>query len=281
MAQRHQPADLPANVPFTRCDVLDAASVLEAAKGASQIVLTIGFSYDRTTWRTHWPKAMENVLVAAEAVNARVVFVDNLYMYGPQTAPLREDMALQDYGAKPAVRAAITRRWMEAHKSGRVKVAALRAPDFYGPGVTQSHLGGLAFGNLAKGKRALMIINPDQPHAFAYVPDIARGVISLLDAPDGDFGQAWHIPSAPMQTAREILTMGAKMLGRRLSLTAIPMGLFPVLGIFMPVLNEMREMHFQWDRPYEVDATKFVKRFWADATPLEVGAAETVKSFGG
>ena len=278
VAQRNTPKDLPKDVSFTPCDVLNAVSVLEAAKGASQIVLAIGFPYHRAIWRMNWPKAMANVLTAAEAVKARLVFVDNLYMYGPQTAPLREDMALQDYGAKPAVRAVITRQWMAAHGAGRVKVAALRAPDFYGPGVAQSHLGDLAFGNIARRKNAMVIINPDVPHAFAYVPDIARGVASLLDAPDDAFGQAWHIPSAPLRTTREILAMGANTLVKPLSISAIPMWLLPVLGLFMPLLKEMAEMRFQWDRPYDVDASKFANRFWADVTPLEVGVAETVRA---
>lgn len=279
VAQRTAPKDLPDGVPFTRCDVLDVASVREAVRGAGQIVLSIGFAYEQAVWRDAWPKAMSNVLDAAEAVGGRLVFVDNLYMYGPQTAPLREDMALQDYGTKPAVRAVITRQWMAAHQSGRVKVAALRAPDFYGPGVKNSHLGDLAFGNMAKGKAAMLIVDPDQKHAFAYVPDIARGVVSLLNAPDEDFGQAWHIPCAPIRTPREILSIGASHLGQRLKITAIPMALLPVMGLFMPLMKEMAEMRFQWDRPYDVDASKFARRFWSDVTPLEVGAAETMASF--
>ena len=99
---------------------------------------------------------MSNVLAAAEAEQARLLFVDNLYMYGPQTMPLREDMPLQDYGSKPAVRTQITRLWQEAHGTGRVKVTALRAPDFYGPGVTQqSALGEMALGKLAKGQKPM------------------------------------------------------------------------------------------------------------------------------
>ena len=35
-------------------------------------------------------------------------------------------------------------------------------------------------------------------------------------------------------------------------------------------------MRFQWDRPYHVDATKFARRFWGDATPLEEGLRETI-----
>lgn len=222
---------------------------------------------------------MENVLAAAAEVKARIVFVDNLYMYGPQTEPLRETMALQDYGAKPAVRTAITRQWMAAHQSGRVTFAALRAPDFYGPGVKNSHLGALAFGHLANGKTPMLVVDPDRPHAFAYVPDIARGVIALLDAPDADFGQAWHIPSAPMRTPREILALATGTRNQKLRITTVPMFLFPLLGLFMPFMKEMSEMRFQWDRPYDVDASKFAERFFSDVTPLEVGAVETLKSF--
>ena len=110
VAQRNRPKDLPAHIPFVACDVLDANSVRNAARGVKQIVIAIGFAYERATWRAQWPKAMAHSLAAAEHEKARVVFVDNLYMYGPQSEPLREDMALQDYGAKPAVRAAITRQ---------------------------------------------------------------------------------------------------------------------------------------------------------------------------
>ena len=38
-------------------------------------------------------------------------------------------------------------------------------------------------------------------------------------------------------------------------------------------------MRFTWDRPYHVDATKFAKAFWSDATPFETGVRETALSF--
>jgi nucleoside-diphosphate-sugar epimerase len=280
VAQRKQPVDLPAHVRFVATDILDSEAVLAAAEGASQIVLSVGFPYDGKVWREAWPTTMANVLAAAEATGARVVFVDNLYMYGPQTEPLREDMPLTSYGQKPAVRAEITRMWMSAQATGRVRFAALRAPDFYGPGVgAVSHFGDLGFGALAKGKSATLVIPPDTPHAFAYVPDIARAVVTLLDAPDDAFGQAWHVPSAPTRTAREIFSIGASALGVKPRITAVPLWLLPAMALVMPVLKGFVEMKFQWDRPYMVDHSKFAARFWGDATPFEVGAVETALSF--
>lgn len=278
VAQRHRPKDLPEAVDFRSLDILNREAVIAAAQGIGQIVLAIGFAYDGAVWRANWPVAMANVIDAAESVNARVVFLDNLYMYGPQTAPLREDMELTTYGAKPAVRADITRQWMAARD--RVRFAALRAPDFYGPGIgALSHFGDLGFGALAKGQPATLVIPPDMPHTFAYVPDIARAVETLLEAPDDAFGEAWHVPSPPMRTAREILKIGADALGVKLRVRAIPMWLLPVLALAMPLLKGLIEMRFQWDRPYPVDHTKFARRFWSDVTPLETAVTEAALSY--
>ena len=94
------------------CDSQILASVQAACVGAAQIVLAIGFAYERAIWADQWPRAMAHVLQAAEANGARLIFVDNLYMYGPQTVPLVETLPLSPFGTKPAVRAAITRQWM-------------------------------------------------------------------------------------------------------------------------------------------------------------------------
>jgi len=279
VAQRSRPADLPAQAAFKSCDVLDAEAVRQAIAGAGQVVVAIGFAYDARVWRSAWPRAMTNLVEACAATGARMVFVDGLYMLGPQREPLREDMALTDFGAKPAVRSEVTRIWMAAASAGRARVAALRPPDFYGPDVTVSHLGAAAFGALARGKPALLLAPPDTPHDFAYVPDVARAVVTLLDAPDDAYGQAWNMPCAPTRTPRQILRLGAEVLGIGLKVRAVPLGLLPLLGLVSPFMREVAEMRFTWDRPYEVDATKFARRFWSDVTPYEVGAPATVRSF--
>lgn len=279
VAQRSTPAGLPPGASFQRCDVLDADSVRAAARGVEQVVVAIGFPYEAAVWRKAWPRAMANLLAVCEAEQARMVFVDNLYMYGPQRAPLTEDMPLTAQGGKPAVRSEVTRLWRAASEAGRVKVAAIRPPDFYGPGVGNSHLGDLAFGALAKGKPATLIAPPDTAHDFAYVPDIGRCVTTLLGAPDEDYGQAWHTPCAPIRTPREILALGAAAIGVKPRITALPLGLLPVFGLVSPMMREMAEMRFQWDRPYRVDARKWTARFWSDVTPFEVGAPATARSF--
>lgn len=279
VVQRHRPTDLAAAAEYFPADVLDLQSAGAAVSGSSQVVLAVGFAYNAKIWRRCWPLAMANVLLAAQAEGARVVFVDNLYMYGPQDVPLTETMPLSDFGAKPAVRAAITRQWQAAATAGRVRFAALRAPDFYGPGVGNSHLGTHALGALAAGRAATLFVDPDMPHDFAYVPDFARGVVALLDAPDEDYGQAWHLPCAPTQSARQILQLAGEGECLEPALRVISQPMQRILGLAVPFLRELREMQFQWDRPYRVDATNFARRFGFVPTTFESGLAETMRSF--
>lgn len=280
IVQRKRPANMTAGAEFVPCDVLDAHQVLRAMTGAEQAVVTIGFDYVGKVWKTAWPKAMANLIAAAEATRARIVHIDNMYMYGPQgSTPLHEDLPLTTYGVKPAARSEATRMWQKAAREGRIRWASLRAPDFYGPGVGRSHIGDTGLAMVAQGKAANLLMEPDQPHAFAYVPDIGRAAVTLLDAPDDAFNQVWHVPCAPTRTAREVLQIGADAIGQKLKIMAIPSLLLPVLGAIIPFIREYAEMRFTWNRPYHVDATKFARRFWGDATPLEVGVPETVRAF--
>ena len=281
VVQRKRPASLPANVEFMAGDILKPDDVKRAFAGASQAVVTTGFEYRGKIWQAAWPQAMRNLLAAAEAANARVVQVDNMYMYGPQDEPLHEDMPLTAYGVKPSVRAGITRMWQKAARAGKVRWAALRAPDFYGPGVRNSHMGDTGLVQVAAGKTAQLLMSPDLPHAFAYVPDIGRAVVSLLEADDSAFNQVWHVPCAQAKTPREMLQMGADAVGQKLKVMALPGWMLQAMGLVAPMMRELSEMRFTWNRPYHVDATKFARRFWSDATPFEVGIPATVRSYPG
>ena len=178
---------------FTRTEVLDRRSVIDAFRDATKVVAAFGFEDVGQVWQRSWPVAIDAVLGGCEAAGARLVFFDNLYMYGPQAGPLHEDLALTTTGRKPSMRAAITRQWRAAHDRGRVRVVALRASDFYGCGVQASHIGNDVIRAIAAGKPAAFVAPLDVPHDFAYVPDIHGAVMSMLDAPDDAFGQAWHV----------------------------------------------------------------------------------------
>jgi nucleoside-diphosphate-sugar epimerase len=220
--QRSRPKDLPAGARFVSADIMDSTAVLVATIGAEAIVCALGLPYFAELWEKGWPLAMANVLAACEAHGARLVFADNLYLYGPQNRPLTEDLQPVDYGRKPKARAEVTRLWMAAHAAGRVQAVAVRSPDFYGPGVVQSALGVASLQALAEGKTARLLGNADLPHDVAHLHDYARATITLLDAPADAYGQAWHVPTAPTLTLRQHLKIAADALGVPLKLSVVP-----------------------------------------------------------
>lgn len=277
--QRSKPRHLPDGVGFVSVDMMDAGAISQALAKARVVVCALGFPYVAKLWQEAWPAAMANLLEACARSGARLVFADNLYLYGPQHGPLTEDLPPTDYGVKPAARAKVTRLWQAAHAAGRVQVVAVRSPDFYGPGVTQSVLGEGSLMAMARGKSALLLGEVDLPHDVAHVRDYARAVISLIDAGDDAYGQAWHVPCDDTLTLRQHLNIAAEALGIPLKLTVLPRWTAPVLGLAIPIVREGIEMHFLFDRPYRVDASKFRQSFWSDVTPLRAGIAETAISF--
>jgi nucleoside-diphosphate-sugar epimerase len=237
----------------------------------------VGVAYVSSAYSRLWPIIMRNLLSAFDRSGARFVFADSLYMYGPQTGRLIEDMPLTNFSRKPRVRAEITRLWRQAHEAGRLRAVAVRASDFYGPDVSTSVISIQGVARLLAGKSALAPYPADNPHDFTYVPDFARALVSLIDASDDAYGQAWHVPNAPTKSLREILLLAAKLAGVRPRIATLPSALAPIIGLFVKGLRELEEMRFQWDRPYLVDTSKFAARFWRGATPFERGLEETVQ----
>lgn len=266
--------DLPKGVHHLAAPLEHQEAAVDACHGASVVFGCVGLDY--RAWPARWPPLFRGMLSGAEAAGARFVFTDNLYMYGPQDEPLREDMPLTDYGRKPKVRAQLTRIWMDAYRAGRVQVVALRAPDFYGPEVRVSMLGELVAGRAAAGKPALLLGDIDQPHTFAYVPDLVACLVTLADADDADYGQPWHCPSAPPITLREATETFFEIAGHPPRLNVMPDWVRGMLATFNANLRELGEMQFQWDRPYLVDHSKWTDRFGQRITSFEDGARATI-----
>jgi nucleoside-diphosphate-sugar epimerase len=276
LVQRHAPAGLPEGAQFAAADALDRDSLRGACRGASALICCIGFRYDSRVWEASWPRAMANMLDVCAEQGARFVFADNLYMYGPQNQPLTEDLPLTNYGRKPRLRAAITRQWIVAHRGGRVEAVAVRASDFYGPEVGTSVLSEYGVKRLVAGKPALVPYSPEHPHDFTYVPDFARALVALLDAPSDAYGQAWHSPNAPTKTLRQLLARSAELIGVAPRMTVLPRAVVALLGLFDRTIYELAEMRFQSDRPYLVDSSKFAGRFALAPTPFDEGMRATI-----
>jgi len=107
----------------------------------------------------------------------------------------------------------------------------------------------------------------------------SRALVSLIDAPDDAYGQAWHVPNAPTRTLCDVLALAAARIGVKARVAVLPRGLGAIAGLFKKEIAEIAEMRFQWDRPYLVDSSKFAARFWSDATPFDEGLDATIANY--
>ena len=266
---------IPQGVDHVAASLDDPEQARRACNGAQVVFGCVGMDY--RGWPERWPPLMAGMLAGAEAARAHFIFADNLYTYGPVNEPMHEGMVLTTYGKKPTTRARITEMWQEANASGRVRATSLRASDFYGPGVTNAVLGEMVAGPAMTGKTANLVGDPSAPHTFSYVPDFARGLITLAEARDDVAGEAFNLPNAPAQPVEDVVAMMYRECGHEPKTRASPDWMLGFLGLFNANIRELREMLYQWKRPFLVDHSKFAERFWDDATPLEVGIAETMR----
>src|ERR1700749_145676 len=144
---------------------------------------------------------------------------------------MTEDLPLAATTVKGRTRAAMTHELLAAAEAGRVRVAIGRASDFFGAGATESSLGERGFGNAVAGKRADFIGNPDLPHTYSYVPDIATG-LATLGTDERAVGGVWHLPGPETGSTRELLELASRSLGHPVGVRSLPKLALRALGVF-------------------------------------------------
>jgi nucleoside-diphosphate-sugar epimerase len=272
---RNRPPSLAGGSDWRAADVTDPEVAADAAKGASVVYQCLNAPY--TQWPERFPPLQRGVLAAAEHTGALLVVLENLYGYGPTGGkPMTEDLPLAATTVKGRTRAAMTAELLAAAAAGRVRIAIGRASDFFGAGVTQgSTLGERVFGNALAGRRADFIGNPDLPHTYSYVLDIAAGLATLgTDA--RAVGQVWHLPGPPTVSTRALLDLVASEVGHPVGIRSVPKLALRSLGLVNPMLRELAETYYQFDQPFILDTSKYETAFGAVGTPLPAAVAATV-----
>src|SRR5512139_3066740 len=236
--------------------------VLRAVAEGSTVYLLAGLPYDRRVWRAQWPVIMDNAIAACAARGARLVFFDNVYMYGRVEGPMTEMTPVRPSSEKGKVRAAIAATLLEAAAAGRVKALIARAADFYGPHAERTSVPSLLImQRLAAGKPAQVLVTADARHSYTYTLDCARALCPLAEAGDA-YGQVWHLPTArPAPTSRQFVEIVARELGVPPRLSVSPRWIMRVGGLFSTLLREAAEMLYQSDHDYIFDSSKFERRF--------------------
>jgi len=265
VVSRSQPAALLDGVDWRGADATDPDAAADAASGASVVYQCLNAPY--TDWPKRFPPLQQGVMAAAERHGALLVTLENVYRYGPTNGTaMTEDLPLAATTVKGRTRAAMTRELLEAADAGRVRIAIGRASDFFGAGATESSLGERVFGNAVAGKRADFIGNPDLPHTYSYIPDIAAG-LAMLGTDERAAGGVWHLPGPETVTTRALLELVAGDVGHSVGVRSLPKLAVRALGLFNPTIRELVELSYEFEQPFVLDTTKFQSTFGTEGRP--------------
>jgi nucleoside-diphosphate-sugar epimerase len=275
MVNRSGRASVPDGVEVVGVDAADPTFTREASAGASVVYFALNPPYNK--WPELFPPLQAGVLEGAASAGAKLIAMENLYMYGPTDGrPLTEDLPYAPNTRKGAVRARMSEELMEAHRSGKVRVAIGRASDYFGPRVLVSAAGEQVFGRAVQGKSAQVAGDPDQPHTYSYAPDIGKGLVILGEREEA-LSRVWHLPSPETVTTRQFVEMIFDEVGKPTRVQAAPKILLRAMGLFNPGIRETIEMLYEFEEPFVVDDSKFEEAFAEQATPLREAIGGTVR----
>jgi nucleoside-diphosphate-sugar epimerase len=261
-------------------DLLVPGEVQDAVKGSSIVYVTVGFPYQLKIWQDYWPKFISNVIDACTAHGSKLVFFDNIYMYNPEYLDgMTEETPIHPASRKGQIRAEIAGKIMQQVETGKLTALIARSADFYGPGIRNtSVLTETVFNPLSNGKKANWMGSVKYKHSYTYTPDAGRATALLGNTGDA-FNQVWHLPTASNPpTGQEWIEAIAGELGVKPGYRVLSKPMLRLLGAFVPVMKEMIEMIYQYDRDYVFNSEKFVNRFGFIPTPYNEGIKAIVKS---
>lgn len=268
--------EVPAGVEVKAADLYDQAQVKEVTRGARVVYQASQPEYNE--WVEKFPPLQKSIIDGLTGSDAKLVVVENLYMYGDTNgATLTEDTPHNAHTKKGKTRSEMSKAAFEAHRAGKLRVTAGRGSDFFGPwGLPTAAMGERTFYPLLHGKAANLVGNVDAPHTHTYIPDFGKALVILGERAEAD-GQVWHVPNdRPRVTQREMVTMIAEEMGVPPKFSAMGRTMMWIGGLFIPAAKEMVEMMYEFEQPFVVDSSRFETTFGMKATPMREAIKETV-----
>jgi nucleoside-diphosphate-sugar epimerase len=260
-------------------DLADQGQTIQAVAGSDVVHLLVGLKYDTAVWQEVWPRIIANTIEACKRAGARLIFFDNVYMYGKVNGPMTEDSPYAPCSKKGEVRAKIATRLMEEVKAGGLAAMIARSADFYGPDTENGVPNVLVAKAFAQRSRASWLVNATVPHSLTFTPDAARGIAMLAERTSA-WNQIWHLPTAPNPlTGREFIEMAAREFGAAPKYRVLSRPMLRIAGWFNPLVRESYEMLYQSDSPYLFDSTRFAREFGFAGTPYDEGIQIAAKSY--
>jgi nucleoside-diphosphate-sugar epimerase len=258
-------------------DLLDARQTAEAVKGSSIVYFTAGLPPDTELWERQFPVMLRNALDACRAAGAKFAYFDNTYMYPQDDRLQTEETPFAPVGRKGKVRAAMAAMVLEEMNRGDIPVVICRAPEFYGPGKTQSFTNVLVIDKLKIGEKARVPVRDDTQRTLIWAPDASRALALIGSTPDA-YGQTWHLPCCDERpTYKQFIEMAGEAFGKKAAYGVIGKWTLMAAGIFSPKAREIRELLPRYECDNLFDSSKFKNRFPAFEVTTYKGGLELIR----
>lgn len=284
LAQARRPPSmtLPAIQPL-RIDLADVDALVAAATGATVVVHAVNPVYTR--WDTEVLALARLGMEAARRLGARFMLPGNVYNFGEaMPARLSEDTPQLPTTSKGRIRCDLERE-LEDRTADGLRSVVIRAGDFFGAG-TGSWFDLAVVKSLAQGK--LVYPGPlDVPHAWAYLPDLARSFVAVAGQDALPAFSRLHFAGYTL-TGSELLA-AIERAASKLGIApadgfrhgSMPWGLIRVGGLVVPMWRALAEMSYLWRVPHALDGTAMQRLLGSTpATDLDVALRESLVALG-
>jgi len=228
-------------------------------------------------WDTILPQITAQVIAAAKASGATVLFPGNVYVFGNQPGPWSETTPHRPCSRKGAIRAQIEGTYRAAADEG-VRTIILRAGDFLTPEISDSFVDVVYLRGFAKGV-ITTLGDPDAPRAHAWLPDMARAGVMLAER-RADLPAFTDVPFPGYTVSTNDLARRlTRLTGTPLRVKAFPWWLFRATAPVWELAREMAEMRYLYSTPHRLDDCLF-NRLLPNfrATPLDDALAEILST---
>lgn len=242
-------------------DLSKREEAIEAVKGSEIAYFTLGMPMNTDLWEKQFAVILRNVIDACKINGTKLVFFDNTYMYPQDSRVLTEQTSFAPVGKKGRVRQQMAEMLLKEMETGKIEAVICRAPEFYGPGKTQSITNTLVFNNIRAGKKLKVPLKDSTLRSLIWTPDASRATALIGNTPNA-FGQTWHLPVDENKLSyKQFIALASQMYGRELKYAVIPKFVFKVGAVFNENMKELQELlpRYRYDNLF--DDSKFRQYF--------------------
>jgi nucleoside-diphosphate-sugar epimerase len=255
----------------------DSVADMRRAIGDAEVVVNaLNMRYD-LWFEGRMEAQMARVVEAMGKTGRTMLFPGNIYNFNAADHVLRPDTPQRPQTIRGELRVRVESAFEEAAALGDIQAIVVRAGEFYGPGSSGDWFDQVMFREIGSGVVRTMG-NSGVPHAWAYLPDLARAFESLaaVRATLGAF-ERFHFAGHFVTPAE----MGAAVVGAApvpVKVKPFPIVLLWLAGLVDPTIREVAKMRYLWQHPMELRDDRLPAILGPDfGTPFDTAVAATVR----